>query len=170
MSAVRTQAALLQAAGFMLQRWLHVGCGCLPIATMMFMVPMQASHVQQVPTLGEYLSLPLPGPGQESHQQQGQHTQPLPQQAAHLQPVSTSPPAAADSVMDQWVYVPDKVLEKYADVIDVATRSSRSCNCFTKVSLILTLVACDLWGPLHAGLLSLAGRQAHGTVPVLPGT
>jgi hypothetical protein len=81
-------------------------------------------------------------------QQLGQHTRPLSQQAAHPLPLSTSPPAGADSMMDRWVYLPDKVLDKYADVVDVASWSSRSCNCFTKVSLIAALTVCHLWHPL----------------------
>lgn len=122
---------------------------------------MQASHVQQVPTLGEYLSLPLqlpkrqqPQPQSQQQQQQceRQHLQQQQLQPAHkqhdqqgLQGDLKSPPhqphgrrqsaSSPSSVMTVWQWVPDKVLQKHADCIDVATRASRRCNCFTKVGM-----------------------------------
>jgi hypothetical protein len=112
--------------------------------------------VEQVPTLGEYLSLHLAQ--QPDHQQQ----QPLQQCLAPSQQQQQSPPsqqqrqasscAETVDVMTGWRWVPDKVLQRHADVIDVATGASRSCNCFTKVGA-LRVGGCSV--PCFQGALQL---------------
>lgn len=91
----------------------------------------QAAHVEQVPTIGEYLCLHLE---QQAEQQQQQPSQQCPHHSQQQQSQASSCPGHGD-VITGWRWVPDKVLQRHADVIDVATRASRSCNCFTKVGL-----------------------------------
>jgi site-specific DNA-cytosine methylase len=71
---------------------------------------------------------------QQWQQQQGEQQQ-LPLESSHLtglQACLHKGLAAHNSLVQIHQEVPDEVLEKHAEVLDVVSTSSRSCNCFTK--------------------------------------
>ncbi|WIA16207.1 hypothetical protein OEZ85_012920 [Tetradesmus obliquus] len=100
-----------------------------------------ASHVMYVQSIGEYLWGAQPAQQQQQQQQQqGQHLHShSPQLQQQQQSVAASDcsrrpqPAAAiapDLLAEMWV--PDAVLARHAEVVDVVSSASCSCNCFTK--------------------------------------
>lgn len=88
------------------------------LVTLFAHVLLQGSHVSHVQSISEYLW------ATSSRRQQPEHL------SITVDILQQKRPDAADICTDYQV--PLQVIDRYAEVIDVVTADSRSCNCFTK--------------------------------------